>query len=211
MVISSIDSFFPSMRVLCFAFLLTLSVTFIAGCNLEADQYDGVSPFDKYEDGLNSDNASFAGDKLTSHTSSANPRGSIVVVPAGEAFNCTPTHVWDGDGPVWCAEGPRIRLSGIAARELDNTCSPGHPCPEASGSEARDTLVQLVGEPTGVGQHGHILVQGPTMKCRSDGSGLGSRTAAWCTSPKGGDLSCAMVAMKKAEKWDRYWRGHVCK
>lgn len=53
------------------------------------------------------------------------------IVAAGLVFLCTPTLVADGDGPVWCAEGPRIRLAGIAARELDGTCRPGHPCPRA--------------------------------------------------------------------------------
>ena len=38
------------------------------------------------------------------------------IVAAGQTFTCTPTHVWDGDGPIWCAEGPHVRLSGIAAR-----------------------------------------------------------------------------------------------
>jgi endonuclease YncB( thermonuclease family) len=35
---------------------------------------------------------------------------------AGAAFTCTPVRVWDGDGPIWCAEGPKVRLAGIAAR-----------------------------------------------------------------------------------------------
>ena len=77
---------------------------------------------------------------------------AAAVVPAGEAFNCTPEAVWDGDGPVWCKEGPRIRLSGIAARELDGSCSDGHPCPDAGGITARDALVQLLGRPVGVGR-----------------------------------------------------------
>ena len=135
----------------------------------------------------------------------------LTAVPAGEAFACTPVAVWDGDGPIWCEEGPRVRLAGIAAREIDGSCSVGHPCPSANAIEARDALVRLLGEPTGVGPHGHVTVWGPTMKCLSDGSGGGKRTAAWCISPKGGDLSCAMVALKMALKWDRYWKGHVCK
>lgn len=44
------------------------------------------------------------------------------IVAAGQTFTCTPTHVWDGDGPVWCAEGPHLRIAGIAAREMDGTC-----------------------------------------------------------------------------------------
>ena len=134
----------------------------------------------------------------------------LSAIPAGESFNCTPTHVWDGDGPIWCAEGPRVRLSGIAAREMDGSCRRGHPCPEADAEQARDTLVRLIGEPIGTGQYGHVLVRGPAMQCVSDGSAGGKRTAAWCVSPIGGDLSCAMVASGAAAKWDRYWKQHEC-
>jgi hypothetical protein len=83
------------------------------------------------------------------------------VVKSGQTFMCTPTHVWDGDGPIWCEQGPRIRLAGIAAREMDGTCKPFHPCPDAAAEDARDALVSLVGLRIGVGQHGHILVTGP--------------------------------------------------
>lgn len=132
------------------------------------------------------------------------------IVAAGETFECTPVRVWDGDGPIWCAEGPRVRLSGIAAREMDGSCSNGHPCPKASAISARDALVKLVGKPKGKSKEGHILVSGPTMTCRSDGSAGGSRTAAWCISPKSGDLSCAMTKGGWALRWNKYWKGHRC-
>lgn len=132
------------------------------------------------------------------------------IIPADHWFDCTPTHVWDGDGPIWCDEGPRIRLSGIAARELDGSCSPGHPCPQADPIASRDALAALLGERTGVGPHGHILIKGPTMRCLSTGSAGGNRTGAWCTSPISGDVSCAMVKAGLAARWERYWRGHDC-
>ena len=135
---------------------------------------------------------------------------AALVVQAGESFACTPTHVWDGDGPVWCAEGPRIRLSGIAAREMDGSCNSNQPCPSASAEQARDALVDPVGTRVGVGQHGHILVRGPAMTCLSLGNGGGDRTAAWCVSPRGGDLSCSMVATGTVLRWDRYWGNHRC-
>jgi hypothetical protein len=69
----------------------------------------------------------------------------VQVIAAGLSFVCTPVAVWDGDGPIWCAEGPRIRLAGVAARELDGTCRLSQPCPSQSGTEARDTLVRLLG------------------------------------------------------------------
>lgn len=135
---------------------------------------------------------------------------AAAVVAHGETFECTPTHVWDGDGPVWCAEGPRIRLSGIAAREMDGTCRSNQPCPDASAETSRDALVSLVGEPIGRSPHGHILVRGPRMTCISTGSAGGDRTGAWCVSPRGGDLSCAMVRSGYALRWKRYWQGHRC-
>ena len=132
------------------------------------------------------------------------------VVAAGTTFTCTPTRVWDGDGPLWCAEGPRVRLSGIAAREMDGTCRSNQPCPAATAEAARDALVRLIGTPVGKSRERHVLVKGPALTCRSLGNGKGARTAAWCSSSRVGDLSCAMVATGTVLKWHRYWRGHRC-
>lgn len=135
---------------------------------------------------------------------------AAAIVPAGQSFECTPTAVWDGDGPIWCAEGPHIRLSGIAAREMDGTCSRGHPCPDTTAEAAKAALASLVGDPVGRSTHGHTLVEGPTMLCQSVGGAGGNRTAAWCVSPRGGDINCAMVRAGWAARWDRYWKGHKC-
>lgn len=128
------------------------------------------------------------------------------LVAAGQTFTCTPTAIWDGYGPVWCAEGPRIRLAGIAAREIDNTCRRNHPCPRASGVAARDHLAGLLGRRTGVASTGHIQVRGPALRCRSDGSAGGSRTAAWCVHPQHGDVSRAMVRDENAARWNHFSR-----
>ena len=129
------------------------------------------------------------------------------VVAAGSAFICTPTRVWDGDGPLWCAEGPRIRLAGIAAREIDGSCKDGHPCPAESGPAARDALVALVGRPVGRSREGHILVRGTPLRCVSEGSGKGERTAAWCWTGDGVQINCAMVSGGHALRWAIYDRG----
>lgn len=76
--------------------------------------------------------------------------------------------------------------------------------------QARDALVDVIGSLQGVSREGHMLVAGPTMMCRSEGSAGGSRTAAWCTSPKSGDVSCAMVRTRTVLTWPRYWRNHRC-
>ena len=81
------------------------------------------------------------------------------VVAAGTAFTCTPIAVWDGDGPIWCAEGPKIRIAGVAAREMDGTCNTAQPCPPVSGTDARDRLVGLLGGARGKLGTGHVRVR----------------------------------------------------
>lgn len=132
---------------------------------------------------------------------------AAAVVPNDQTFACTPTRVWDGDGPIWCREGAHVRLAGIAAREIDNSCRPGQPCPRASGPAARDALVRLLGGPRGQTSTGHIRVAGSTMRCVSTGEAKGNRTGAWCNAPGIGDLSCAMIATGTVLRWERYAKG----
>jgi len=153
-----------------------------------------------------------AGQQAADGEPSARTRQSSAnVVPSGRSFTCTPTRVWDGDGPIWCAEGPRIRLAGIAAREIDESCRPGQPCPTQSGHAARDHLVTLLGGARGTADTGHIIVQGPLLMCESEGGARGSRTAAWCRRPDGVDLSCAMQQGGYAARWERYDPGNRCR
>lgn len=132
---------------------------------------------------------------------------AATMIPTGQSFTCTPTRVWDGDGPIWCREGIHVRLAGIAAREIDGACRPGQPCPKASGTAARDALVRLLGGPRGRTPTGHILVAGQAMRCVSTGNAKGNRTGAWCSAPGIGDLSCAMIATGTVLRWARYAGG----
>lgn len=136
---------------------------------------------------------------------------AATVVPAGDRFACTPIRVWDGDGPIWCAEGPRVRLAAIGVRELDGSCRRYQPCPAMSGVAARDVLVRFLGGERGVANTGHIIVDGPTMACRSRGDANGGRTAATCAVPGLGDLSCAMVKAKAALPWRWFGGDAVCR
>lgn len=81
-------------------------------------------------------------------------------------FVCTPIAVWDGDGPIWCEEGPKIRISSIAAREIDGSCRPGHPCPRPSGEAARDALVELLVVQPGGGRL--VTSRFPPPQCGAD-------------------------------------------
>lgn len=62
----------------------------------------------------------------------------------GDRFFCQVASVTDGD-TLRCADGTRVRLHAVAARESDESCSPGHPCPSASGAAATATLRELAG------------------------------------------------------------------
>jgi hypothetical protein len=132
------------------------------------------------------------------------------IVDSGAFFACTPVRLWDGDGPIWCNEGPRVRLAGINARETDGTCSPGHPCPSASADDATVALAALLGETVGRAEEGHLLIKGPTLSCKSTGGALGERTGGWCVSPLHGDLACALLDSGTVARWPKYWGSHSC-
>lgn len=124
------------------------------------------------------------------------PRGSAANPDTGEAFTCTVTGVHDGDGPIYCAEGPKVRLSAIAARELDETCEPGHPCPSASGAAARAELTRLA--------------SGQALSCEATGKSYG-RVTAWCWRRDGTQLNCAMLESGTVEPWLRFDpQGRMC-
>ena len=107
----------------------------------------------------------------------------------GETFRCKVTGVHDGDGPIYCAEGMKIRLTAVAARELDGSCSPGHPCPSASAEAATEELKRLA-----IGQ---------TLACEATGTSYG-RVTAWCWRADGREINCAMVRSGKAEYWRKF-------
>ena len=109
-----------------------------------------------------------------------------------------------------CSVVPRIRIGGIAARERDDSCRPGQPCPAASGAAAVNALVNLFGGARGSvrfrgGAYDHVRVSAPAMRCLSTGRAGGNRTAAFCTLGDGRNLSCAMLATGTVLRWDRYW------
>lgn len=117
-----------------------------------------------------------------------------------DTFTCTVASVTDGD-TFRCRESGadgrqiRVRLSGIAARERDGSCTPGHPCPDGSAEAATAELTRLTDA-------------GPLI-CRQIGDTYGRR-AAFCRTAAGMDLSCAMVASGTAARWERYWGNHRC-
>ena len=103
---------------------------------------------------------------------------------------CRVAYVHDGDS-LRCQDGARIRLHAVAARETDETCSPGHPCPAASGAAATQALKRLT--------------EGRDLTCRSIGRSY-DRITAICWTPEGTEVNCAMIRSGTTTIWPRYNR-----
>lgn len=118
-----------------------------------------------------------------------------MILLAAALFLCPVASIHDGDS-LTCADGTRVRLAGIAARETSGRCLRGHPCPAASAEEATAELSRLV--------------QGRTLRCEAAGRTYG-RVAAWC-SVDGHGVSCLMLASGTVAYWEAYDRGRrICR
>lgn len=114
-------------------------------------------------------------------------------------FICTVTRVHDGDGPLWCSNGVKVRIAGVQAPDFRSAEPCRHPdarrhnyaCNDAAAKRSRLTVERLV-------LH-------RSMSCLPVGASYG-RVVARCTLADGRSLSCAVIAAGAAVRWDRYWR-----
>lgn len=116
--------------------------------------------------------------------------GAAAASAPSETFSCVVAYVNDGD-TLRCQDGTRIRLHAVAARESDESCSPGHPCPAASAAAATRELRRLT--------------SGRTIICEPTGRS-GNRITAICSTPAGVEVNCAMVRSGTTLIWDRFNR-----
>lgn len=115
---------------------------------------------------------------------------------AAAAFFCLVTHVHDGDGPLWCQNGIKVRVAGIRAPDFKNAepCRRGkaaYVCSNVQAERSRRIVEKLT--------------LGKTMTCAPVGKSY-KRVVARCTLPDGRNLSCATIAAGAATRWDSYWR-----
>jgi endonuclease YncB( thermonuclease family) len=106
------------------------------------------------------------------------------------AFLCLVVSVTDAD-TLRCADGTRIRIAAINARERDGSCIPNAPCPAMRHERAQPIVARMV--------------MGQTLKCRPVGTSY-RRAVADCSLPNGRNLSCAIVATGAAAWWAGYAR-----
>lgn len=105
-------------------------------------------------------------------------------------FSCSVAYVNDGD-TLRCADGTRVRLHAVAARESDGSCSPGHPCPAASAASSKADLERLV--------------IGSTITCSRTGRSY-NRVTAICWTPAEVEVNCAMIRSGTTVIWERFNR-----
>ena len=103
---------------------------------------------------------------------------------------CSVAYINDGD-TLRCRDGTRIRLHAVAARESDETCSTGHPCPAASAASATAELRRLA--------------SGRTIRCEPTGRSH-DRVTAICWTPSEQEINCAMIRSGTTLIWDRFNR-----
>lgn len=106
----------------------------------------------------------------------------------GSTFSCRVKSITDGD-TLRCWDGTRVRLHAVAARESDETCSPGHPCPNAPGSAATAKLSELA--------------NGQTLQCKATGTSY-NRVTAICSNEANIEINCAMVRSGTTLVWPKF-------
>lgn len=126
----------------------------------------------------------------TDGVTGARPKVEAISDRRERRFSCQVSSVTDGD-TLRCTEGERVRLHAVAARETDETCSVGHPCPTASGASAKAELVRLV--------------RGEVLSCQAIGQSY-ERVTAICWNAAGVEVNCAMIRSGTAVIWDRFNR-----
>jgi endonuclease YncB( thermonuclease family) len=123
----------------------------------------------------------------------------MIALAPPKTFSCTVTRVHDGDGPLWCSNGIKIRTAGVQAPDFESAlpCRAADPrrvnyrCNNAAAQRSQQIVERLVLR--------------KTLRCEATGKSY-SRVVARCTLPDGRSLACASIALGAAVKWDRYWR-----
>jgi endonuclease YncB( thermonuclease family) len=111
-------------------------------------------------------------------------------------FVCSVTRVHDGDGPIWCKEGPKIRVAGIQAPDFESAdpCrrrKPGYVCSDVRARASQRIVSSLV-----LHHRLRCVALEPSY----------SRMVATCRLADGRDLACTTVRAGAANWWPAYVR-----
>lgn len=119
-----------------------------------------------------------------------------MIADAPPAFECIVVSVYDGDGPIHCANGVKIRVAGIQAPDFERA----EPCRRRKAGYVCSNLEAALAQ-----QRVSRLVMGKTLACHQVGTSY-ARIVARCTLPDRSDLACSIVTLGAAEWWPGYVR-----
>jgi len=122
-----------------------------------------------------------------------------IAAAALPSFTCEVTRVHDGDGPLWCRSGQKIRVAGVQAPDFESAA----PCRRPDARRANYTCDNRAARRAQRIMSG--LTLGKQLRCQPTGKSY-SRIVTRCTLPDGRSLSCAAIASGAAVRWDRYWQ-----
>lgn len=115
------------------------------------------------------------------------------------SFICEVVKVHDGDGPLWCRAGQKVRIAGIQAPDYASAS----PCRRPAAKRVTYTCDNVAAERSR--RIVERLVLSQRLTCQPVDRSY-KRIVARCTLPDGRSLSCAAIAAAAAVRWDRYWR-----
>lgn len=114
-------------------------------------------------------------------------------------FVCAVVKVHDGDGPLWCRLGQKVRVAGIQAPDFKSAEPCRRPAARRATYTCDDTAARLSQQIVS------RLTLHQRLVCQPTGTSY-KRVVARCTLPDGRSLSCATIAAGAAVRWDTYWR-----
>ena len=114
-------------------------------------------------------------------------------------FICQVVKVHDGDGPIWCLNGRKVRIAGVQAPDFESAApcrdrrriAGNYTCDDAAARQSQRIVEQLT------------LNQ--RLQCSPVDRSY-ARVVARCTLSDGRSLSCATIAAGAAVRWLSYWR-----
>ncbi|QNE31175.1 hypothetical protein F1C10_03960 [Sphingomonas sp. NBWT7] len=111
-------------------------------------------------------------------------------------FVCQVVKVHDGDGPLWCANGRKVRVAGVQAPDYENA----EPCRRRKAAYVCDDAEARASQRIAA-----RLTLNKRLTCQPVDRSY-TRVVARCTLPDGRSLTCALLAAGAATRWDSYWR-----
>lgn len=111
------------------------------------------------------------------------------------AIICQVVKVHDGDGPIHCANGAKIRVAGVQAPDFASA----EPCRKRRRGYVCDDRKALASK-----RVAERLTLGKRLVCQPVDRSY-NRIVARCALPNGNSLSCSLLARGAVTKWQTYW------